>query len=68
MSALTALLNEGRQMPAHRPVPRAVVRTETWMVAIALLAAGDLTLLGVWATLGRSTWRCCRRTTAGSRC
>jgi Ni,Fe-hydrogenase III large subunit len=48
MSSLLTLLNEGRLMPSHRPVPRAVVRDETWARATEFLVAGDLTLLSVW--------------------
>jgi Ni,Fe-hydrogenase III large subunit len=48
MSHLAALLHEGRLAPSHRPVPRALVRDDTWIRAIDLLAAGELTLLSVW--------------------
>jgi len=38
--------------PSHRPRPRAVVGEEGWLKTIDLLAAGELTLLGLWAETG----------------
>jgi Ni,Fe-hydrogenase III large subunit len=48
MNRLRSLLDEGRQTLSHRPVPRALIHQDTWVRAIALLAAGDLTLLSIW--------------------
>ncbi len=52
MTLLLALLDEGRRMLSQRPVPRALVQADSWMRAIGLLAAGDLTLLSVWGDAG----------------
>jgi Ni,Fe-hydrogenase III large subunit len=48
MNHLRSLLNEAQQTLSDRPVPRAQVDQDTWSRAIALLAAGDLTLLSIW--------------------
>ena len=53
MSGLAALLDEGRLVPLHRPVPRALVHTDTWARATGLLAAGELTLLSIWGDPGQ---------------
>jgi Ni,Fe-hydrogenase III large subunit len=49
MSVLASILAEGTAVPYHHPVRRALVHPETWCGAIDRLAAGDLTLLSVWA-------------------
>jgi Ni,Fe-hydrogenase III large subunit len=48
MVRLDELIAEDRRIPQHRPWPRAVVTRESWSAASARLAAGDLTLLGLW--------------------
>ena len=53
MTHLATLLDEGRRMLSQRPVPRALVREDTWVRAAGLLAAGDLTLLSVWGDAGQ---------------
>ena len=53
MTRLSALLSEGRLVPSHRPVPRALVHTDTWNRAIGLLAVGELSLLSVWGDAGQ---------------
>ena len=53
MTHLDALLDEGRLVPFHRPVPRALVHEETWVRAATLLAAGELTLLSLWGDSGQ---------------
>jgi Ni,Fe-hydrogenase III large subunit len=53
MTGLVALLDEGRKVPSHRPVPRALVHEDTWVRAIVLLAAGELTLLSIWGDAGQ---------------
>jgi Ni,Fe-hydrogenase III large subunit len=39
---------QGRPVPEHRPCPRVVVDESGWRSAAQLLAAGELTLLGLW--------------------
>ena len=53
MSHLATLLDAGHLTAAHRPFPRALVHEEIWSHAIVLLAAGELTLLSVWADSGQ---------------
>jgi Ni,Fe-hydrogenase III large subunit len=48
MNHLRSLLDEAQQKLSDRPVPRAQVDQDTWGRAIAMLAAGDLTLLSIW--------------------
>ena len=48
MSVLTALIAKGSQVSDHRPWPRAEVGAATWKAAAKSLAAGDLTLVGLW--------------------
>ncbi len=48
MSVLTALIAKGSQVRDHRPWPRAEVGAATWKAAAKSLAAGDLTLVGLW--------------------
>jgi Ni,Fe-hydrogenase III large subunit len=48
MTALADLIPQDTWRPQHRPWPRAVVTAETWRAASERLAAGDLTLLGLW--------------------
>jgi Ni,Fe-hydrogenase III large subunit len=52
MSALADLLPEDRRVPQHKPWPRALVTPEGWSAAIARLAAGEWTLLGLWGEPG----------------
>jgi Ni,Fe-hydrogenase III large subunit len=47
MSLLDSIPHEHTAL-AHRPWPRMVVTDEGWRAAIERLAAGDLTLLGLW--------------------
>jgi len=48
MPVLTDLLSDGPRLTHHAPWPRAVVDGATWERAAARLAAGELTLLGLW--------------------
>src|SRR5580704_14104280 len=43
---------EGRRVGAHRPWPRVVVGETAWRAAAGRLAAGELTLLGLWGATG----------------
>jgi Ni,Fe-hydrogenase III large subunit len=45
---LDPLIGRGRSVEAHRPWPRAIVPAEGWRDAIAMLAAGERTLLSLW--------------------
>jgi Ni,Fe-hydrogenase III large subunit len=49
MSGLADLLSHGQRVAAHRPWPRVVVDNSSWRSAAAELAAGRLTLLGLWS-------------------
>jgi Ni,Fe-hydrogenase III large subunit len=49
MSTLDQLLKQGTIIAAHRPWPRAVVDSAVWHQAAESLAAGALTLSGLWA-------------------
>jgi Ni,Fe-hydrogenase III large subunit/Ni,Fe-hydrogenase III component G len=46
--ALEDLLAQGTRVTGHRPWPRARVDTDTWRATAELLAAGRLTLSGLW--------------------
>jgi Ni,Fe-hydrogenase III large subunit len=48
MTLLAELLAKGERVAAHRPVPRAIVETTTWMQAAHALADERATLLGLW--------------------
>ncbi len=48
MPSLRALIANRTQAKAHRPWPRVAVDAKTWSVAAESLAAGDLTLVGLW--------------------
>jgi Ni,Fe-hydrogenase III large subunit len=48
MTHLISLLDEGRLIQPHHPVPRALVGEHTWARATLLLASGELTLLSLW--------------------
>jgi Ni,Fe-hydrogenase III large subunit len=48
MLSLGELVAMGRQVPAHRPAPRAIVDEATWMLAALELREGRLSLLGLW--------------------
>jgi Ni,Fe-hydrogenase III large subunit len=52
MSSLSDLLLHETAVPTHAPWPRAVVGAEAWEEAGRLLAAGELTLLGLWGEAG----------------
>ena len=43
------MVDAGRRVGPHRPWPRASVTREAWRQATNLLAAGEWTLLGLWA-------------------
>src|SRR5436189_69575 len=47
-TTLAELINQGREIPHHRPWPRAVIGSEQWRGAAAQLAAQNLALLGLW--------------------
>ena len=49
MSALDRLLQQSRVVETQRPWPRASVDAAVWQQAAAALAAGELTLSGLWA-------------------
>lgn len=49
---LPAILATGRAVAAHRAAPRAVVPAEGWTLAGEALAAGALTLAGLWGDRG----------------
>jgi len=49
MAFLSALTDRGRRVEAQRSWPRIVVDAATWRQAIAGLAAGEATLLGLWS-------------------
>jgi len=53
MSVLSDLLAAGQPVEAHRPWPRAQVHPETWRDATTRLDEGSLTLLSLWAEVGR---------------
>jgi Ni,Fe-hydrogenase III large subunit len=48
MTALADLLPQNRWIAQHRPWPRALLAPEGWGAAAERLAAGELTLLGLW--------------------
>ncbi|MFI5000353.1 MAG: hydrogenase expression protein HypE [Reyranellales bacterium] len=47
-TTLAELIKHGREIPRHRPWPRAVIGPEQWRGATELLAAQELNLLGLW--------------------
>jgi hypothetical protein len=47
-STVAALLARGARVEGHRPWPRARVDADTWRMAGDMLAAGRLTLSGLW--------------------
>jgi len=49
MGTLQSLLELGEPAPNHRPWPRALVARPHWCAAGERLAAGEVTLLGLWA-------------------
>jgi Ni,Fe-hydrogenase III large subunit len=53
MSDLSPFLSIGRSVGGHRPWPCIVADTSDWQTAIDYLAAGELTLLSLWAEPGR---------------
>ncbi|MEZ5865655.1 MAG: NADH-quinone oxidoreductase subunit C [Geminicoccaceae bacterium] len=48
MPALKDLLAEGAPVPVHRPWPRTRLAPDRWSFAIAQLAEGHWTLMGLW--------------------
>ena len=48
MATLRALIADGMRTKEHRPWPRAAVDVKTWSTAAESLAAGELTLVGLW--------------------
>jgi Ni,Fe-hydrogenase III large subunit len=52
MPALIDRFPDRRTVDAHRSCPRAVVPQETWLLAGGELAAGRLTLFGLWGDTG----------------
>jgi Ni,Fe-hydrogenase III large subunit len=49
MSELQTLIRAGAGVSNHRPMPRVVVSEDVWRQAVETLAAGRLSLLGLWA-------------------
>ena len=52
MTALTDIVTQGRRVDGHRPWPRVIVSGQTWSAAASELAAGNVTLLGLWGDFG----------------
>ncbi len=52
MPALSDLLRDGTLVPGHRPWPRIEVGASRWRFAVAQLAEGFWTLMGLWAESG----------------
>ena len=48
MPTLADILQQGRAVRGHRPWPRAIVAPDLWTAVAERLAAGQLTLLGLW--------------------
>ncbi|MCL2452196.1 MAG: NADH-quinone oxidoreductase subunit C [Alphaproteobacteria bacterium] len=48
MPKLAELVATGRRVETHQPWPRVVVEEDLWLLSAALLAAGHVTLLGLW--------------------
>jgi Ni,Fe-hydrogenase III large subunit len=46
--SLSELLQSGRNVAWHRPWPRAIVDSDTWILAAECLTQGGITLLGLW--------------------
>jgi Ni,Fe-hydrogenase III large subunit len=53
VSTLSELINHGKQAARHHPWTRVLVDADTWQVAAAHLAEGRLSLLSLWAEVGR---------------
>ena len=49
MLGLNDIMATGSTIAGHRPWPRAIIEAAAWQQAVARLAAGDWTLLGLWA-------------------
>jgi hypothetical protein len=56
----------GHRVEEHKPAPRVVVSSETWRMLAGELAAGRVTLFGLWATPIRCTWRSWRKPRSSS--
>jgi Ni,Fe-hydrogenase III large subunit len=52
MAQLDTLLDSGARVESHRPFRRSVVDAAGWNAAADLLAAGAVTLLGLWGEAG----------------
>jgi Ni,Fe-hydrogenase III large subunit len=52
MAQLDTLLDSGTPVDGHRPFRRSVVDAAGWNAAADLLAAGEVTLLGLWGEAG----------------
>ena len=48
MTALSDIAKKGQKVAGHRPWPRVVASKDAWRSAIEQLAAGRVTLLGLW--------------------
>src|SRR4051794_37637959 len=53
MAELAALIGKGNAVEHHRPFPRAAVSVTVWGDACQRLAAGELSLLGLWGERDR---------------
>ncbi|MFS8048606.1 NADH-quinone oxidoreductase subunit C [Rhizobium sp. BR 314] len=52
MSMLDDLIRNSRPVSHHKPWPRAVVDSSTWISAASRLSEGQLTMLGLWGERG----------------
>ena len=52
MAALTDIVAQGRRVDGHRPWPRVIVTAQAWSAVTGELAAGNITLLGLWGDAG----------------
>jgi len=52
MPALTDIVAQGRRVDGHRPWPRVIVTAQAWRAVTGELAAGNITLLGLWGDAG----------------
>ncbi len=49
MTFISALIDKGENVTAHRPWPRVIVDADVWRQAVLGIAAGEATLLGLWS-------------------
>ncbi len=54
MSALAAIIAQGRRVEAHQPWLRVIVSADDWRAVAGECAAGRATLLGLWGEAGAS--------------